>query len=625
MGGDPLRRLHTSRDEQGGIPVITVLVLFVTLALLGLIGATTTLSVDSLTAVNRSTATTQGTELATSAANAFYSYVEENPNALATGTYTSFPYYGQWAAFSSSGQIETCQSPPGSPPGVAQPGQGCFELTAHYASANTAQGSAPDATQQVPQQAADVTVTAQTGCAGTLDSCTTTTITQVLRRKTFLDYLYFFNHNRIDTGILPSGTCSAQSSAPFCFPAWVTGDVVNGPLHTNGSTPLPICGTPTFKVAPEVTGPAPGYAASPGPGCSGSTLAQVTTDTPVLPLPTSDTSLESIAAAGGIAWQGQMQQHSQACSQQIYVAGVYNNFSYTCATMGQQVYCMGSYYMPAQGQYGTFYYDCASQANPGTCAYPFTGYTSPYYYYPYGARYYQATFYYQCPTTTQGKPQQGYAFQGNITVAMNDNTLTITAPNGHVHSGVPFPSTGVIYASGNISVSGTNSGRLTLAAGGNITVTSNLTYASPPAQSNGCTSSPPAATCNAVTGLEADGAIYLQYNQQPLTVDAAMLSLTHSVTITPALSFTSAKGLGGDTCPSGSTSGTFACPTLTINGAMATDYRGIFGAYDNLTGSLDQGWHKDFTYDTRLFHIEPPWFLSSTTGQWVRSAPVQGG
>ena len=561
MGGDPLRRLHTSRDEQGGIPVITVLVLFVTLGILGLIGATTTLSVDSLTAVNRSTATTQGTELATSAANAFYSYVEENPHALAAGTYTSVPYYGKWphygpwAAFSRSGQIEPCVSSSG----IAKPGQGCFELTVAYASNVRAGASAvgkagPLGATQQPQQAADVTVTAQTGCAGTVASCTTTTITQMLRRKTFLDYLYFFNHNRIDTGILPSGTCSTAATSAFCFPAWVTGDHVNGPLHTNG-TALPICGTPTFKVAPEVTGPRPGYKVPLAPngqplsGCSGSTLSPITTDTPVLPLPTSDTSLESIAAAGGTAWPG------------------------------QAVSCVG-----------------VSYAN---------GY--PYYYY------------YPCGTPAQ----QGYAFQGNITVAINNNTLTITAPDGTKHSGVPFPSTGVVYASGNVNVSGTNTGRLTIAAGGNITVTGDLQYASS-GQSTGCSASPPAATCNAVTGLEADGAVYLSYTQQNLTVDAAMLSLTHSVTITPALSFATATGLGGDKCPAGATTGTYTCPTLTINGAMATDYRGIFGAYDNLTGNLDQGWHKDFTYDTRLFHIEPPWFLSQTTGQWVRSAPVQG-
>lgn len=133
-----------------------------------------------------------------------------------------------------------------------------------------------------------------------------------------------------------------------------------------------------------------------------------------------------------------------------------------------------------------------------------------------------------------------------------------------------------------------------------------------------------------MTGLVAQGNIWISEPALPTipsrvgeadrTVDAAMLSLSNSV---------DATGPGGKipTCPIEALTDSKAsfCPTLTVNGAMATDYRGIFGFYQGSTGNLVAGWHKDFVYDERLYDHEPPWFLSPLAGQWVRSSPVVVG
>lgn len=328
-------------------------------------------------------------------------------------------------------------------------------------------------------------------------------------------------------------TSGYQAANPAYQGSPATGDVIDGPIHTN-SGPIPVCGSPTFAGTVEVSGASSGsgWTQASGQGCANSApkftnpAGGVTTGSPVLPLPASDSSLEQIAAAGGTPWPG----------------------------------------------------------------------------------------------------QTGYAFTGDITVTIDGDTLDVTDPSGATHTGVAFPVTGVIYATGDIKVSGTNDGRLTLAAGGSITVTGNLDY--------GCAGpgvTPVPGSCRDVTGLVAQGNIWLydtgaagpstaDLEAASLTVDAAMLSLSNSV---------DAAGAGDKppTCPIEQLSGgaTSLCPTLTVNGAMATSYRGLFGFYDGSSGELATGWHKDFVYDTRLFHLQPPWFLTPLAGQWVRSSPTVVG
>jgi hypothetical protein len=86
-----------------------------------------------------------------------------------------------------------------------------------------------------------------------------------------------------------------------------------------------------------------------------------------------------------------------------------------------------------------------------------------------------------------------------------------------------------------------------------------------------------------------------------VTVDAALLSLQHSVSINPADLPNSCQVF---------------CHRLFFYGAMVAAYRGIFGEYYNDSGILGRGFWKYFDYDSRLYHNSPPWMLSGQAGDW---------
>lgn len=487
MGRHRMTQLRPKRrhDERGDLPIVTMMVAFLMLAVLLATATETTVASNSMTNTNRSTAGISASNLAGSAANALYSQIEANPGYITTQQWQSFPMLGQWAQFGPGGAIVACAS---------NHDNGCFKMTLQVPSSQSNVGAPGPDGQQV-QQAVNLTVQAVTDCNGMAGSCSDITTVQHISRKTFLDYLYFYGHSQIDPGLGVGG-----QQTDLTYPAYATGDVVNGPVHTN-STTLDSCGSPTFNSVVEVAGSTANWNlaySDSGSTCSGSPKFTngFVGNAPVLPLPTSDSQLASIAADGGTPWSG----------------------------------------------------------------------------------------------------QSGYSFQGDITVQIVGNSLTITDPNGIVHPGVPFPQTGVVYATGNVSVQGNDTGAITIASGGDITVTGNITV-------------PPTAQAPlAVVGLEAQGSVVIGDNGSGVTVDAAMLALTHSVHtaetygVMPACSST--------------------CPVLTIDGAMASQYRGLFGQFDPATANPVAGFTKNFTYDPRLYHLSPPWMTSQVAGQWMRSSAV---
>lgn len=105
-----------------------------------------------------------------------------------------------------------------------------------------------------------------------------------LRRKSFLDYLYFTDFETRDPKVyanpadqaLAAANCAqpragrnAQSNFNCVEIVFADNDAINGPLHTNDD--ILTCGTPTFgrnvNDRIEVAGPAPGTAPSGGGGC----------------------------------------------------------------------------------------------------------------------------------------------------------------------------------------------------------------------------------------------------------------------------------------------------------------------------------------------------------------------
>ena len=169
-------------------------------------------------------------------------------------------------------------------------------------------------------------------------------------------------------------------------------------------------------------------------------------------------------------------------------------------------------------------------------------------------------------------------------------------------------------ACGNVYVSGTYSGQLTIAAENDIIVDNDLCRGS-------CSSSP---SGNGLLGLIANNFIrvfhpvtptgthdhvgQLQRHQQPgsgstpydggtqtnLRIDAAMLAIQHSFIV--------------DHYNCGSPLG-----TLTVNGAISQKFRGPVGTVSGTTAS---GYSKNYTYDDRLRYLSPPNFLDPVESAW---------
>ncbi len=162
---------------------------------------------------------------------------------------------------------------------------------------------------------------------------------------------------------------------------------------------------------------------------------------------------------------------------------------------------------------------------------------------------------------------------------------------------------------GDVFVSGSVKGQVTLAAGNNIDIVGNLMYAGDsngqgepngsdllglvannfvevyhPVNSSGTDLATAFSSCGSPTA-----------GPRCATIDAAMLSVQHSFRVQ---NYSSGSGLG----------------TLTINGAFAQRFRGIVGTFSG--GSLRTGYAKNYRYDQRLKHLSPPKFLDPVAAAW---------
>ncbi len=132
-------------------------------------------------------------------------------------------------------------------------------------------------------------------------------IITTFKRQRFLDFLYFTNYETIDPVVnngdpacanyrplRPAGSCSVIS--------FVTGDTVNGPLHTNDD--IAICGTPRFgRTASDnihVSGAAPGHDNYASSGCADTPnfVGTFRTAQRTLQMPPTNTELRELTTPG---------------------------------------------------------------------------------------------------------------------------------------------------------------------------------------------------------------------------------------------------------------------------------------------------------------------------------------
>jgi hypothetical protein len=215
----------------------------------------------------------------------------------------------------------------------------------------------------------------------------------------------------------------------------------------------------------------------------------------------------------------------------------------------------------------------------------------------------------------------GLLLTGKHTIVLSGNTMTV---DGTARA---WPANGVIYAQtdtssgaaactsqppvladynetstcGNIYISGSYSGNLTVAAQNDVIVSEDLTRAT---------------GSQAVVGLIAENFVRIQHrvtrtllqqgstssctngtpNIGDITVQAAILSVKHSFTV--------------DNYGCGTLEG-----TLTIKGAIAQYFRGTVGT--GIGGSNPTGYIKNYNYDDILKYRSPPYFLSPLATPWM--------
>jgi type II secretory pathway pseudopilin PulG len=191
------------------------------------------------------------------------------------------------------------------------------------------------------------------------------------------------------------------------------------------------------------------------------------------------------------------------------------------------------------------------------------------------------------------------------------NNNTGCTPTAYTPFGASYPKNSTNYygCAGDVYVYGNYTTPLTIAAANNIIIDGNIT-------TNTDANGDPTGT--ATLGLVANEFVRVMHgingtdsglgscsatNNSTYTltnpvIDAAILALDHSF-IVDNFNCGSSPGTGGQ------------AGTLTVDGAIAQDYRGAVG-----TGTASTGYLKNYSYDDRLANILPPYLFDISNSGW---------
>lgn len=412
-----------------------------------------------------------------------------------------------------------------------------------------------------------------TGFAGTVKR----SIVATFRPASFLDYVYFTQREtsdprtygeeavvkaaetqcfktiaekRYESEILPGkGYCKTIS--------FVSGDFINGPMHTNDA--FVICGEPTLGGSAadpvEVSGPPVGWFSTTsiphsGSSCVGSEKnfkGTFTANSAVLTPPPTNSELQSIAEPQ-FRYKGQIRICLSAKSMTVMTLTAVN----TCAAPASVLY---SGTIPGNG----VVYD-----ESGTCSGAYTPFNLSY-------------------GITEPPSECGNVYiEGNYT-----GQLTVAAAND-------------IVITGNICLETCSNeppmkgeGVLGLVANNFVRIYHPVQLKHPQECTSHFEHGHSVEECKentSVTECTGNGTGTLE----SVTIDAAILAIAHSFIV--------------DNYDCGAKLG-----TLKVNGAIAQKYRGAVGT----TGSGGSGYLKSYNYDSRLKYIEPPSFIAPEKTAWV--------
>ncbi len=187
----------------------------------------------------------------------------------------------------------------------------------------------------------------------------------------------------------------------------------------------------------------------------------------------------------------------------------------------------------------------------------------------------------------------GIYLTGNSTVVLNaDGTMNVTNSNKSpkwVNKNMALPTNGALFVNnGNLTISGTLSGRLTVGASSNVNIPNNIVYASDPVVNPSSTDT---------LGIISERDIVMpSTGPTNLEINACLMALNTSFYL-QNWSSTSAKG------------------TLDVYGGIIQKERGPVGTFNASTGQKISGYSKEYSYDPRLITSPPPFM--PTTGDYL--------
>jgi type II secretory pathway pseudopilin PulG len=443
------------------------------------------------------------------------------------------------------------------------------------------------------QIAADGTILiTSTGQVGT----TRRTVQATLRRRTFIDYLYYTDYETLDpamyTGPLYTGDSTytpAEATTnctryAYASPGrgsgcteinFISADAVNGPLHSNDS--FLVCGSPHFNGDTSTSwnkSSQPRYRTN--SGCSPNSPVFANPGDPKylsnLAMPPSNSSIKTETAAGngGCLFTGP--------------TSITLNSDGTITTTSP----------------------FSQQVNGGCVA-----------------------------NGTGALPDNGVIYVQSVPSASGDPNFASGCP----YSSPAHPLPAVLVTNdanqygcrdGDVFVQGQLLGQLTIAAANNVVITGNITYnggtsgtsllglvannfvqVRHPVQLQTTTYNPAQSGQPSGCGASFDRTDYIRNSQGKYvqricsanltgaqsnpTIDAAIIAVNHSFTVPY---WQRGDGLG----------------TLTVTGAIAQRFRGPVGT--NSGGSVVTGYAKSYVYDQRLKYLSPPKFLDPVASAW---------
>jgi len=392
------------------------------------------------------------------------------------------------------------------------------------------------------------------------------TIQAILRRRNFLDYLYFTDYETQDPASYTGSPFTAAQAQTSCALhsyegrdsrcndiVFIGRDTINGPMHTNDA--FRVCGSPSFRGATSTSwNPATGNRWR--DNCPTSTPAFANNGDPKyqapLAMPPSNSALKSQTSVsnGGCLYTGPTRIR-----------------------------------LTSSGQM--------------TVKSPFSQDTHN-----------------GCPTNGTGSPpRNGVIYVQNVPSSSTDANYTSGCPynvNGRTHPlGLPINNDITNYGcrNGDVFVQGTLKGQLTIAADNNIDITGDLTYNSglsgrdllglvannyvelwhPVSCASGSR-----ASCNLDANFPGETARGSAITDP--TIQAALLSVNHSFRVQ---NYQIGAPLGA----------------ITLDGTLGQRYRGAVGTFSGST--IQTGYSKNYRYDRRMKYLSPPKFLDPVASAWA--------